>query len=110
MAAHGFAIGGLHGWRGILLGLAASLALLEAGRQDVSPGIGMTSSAFWFLPALVFAGGITWLGVAGGIWPGALLGLGVFCLEVWLIQRWWRVAVKKDHEEGSVRNDRTRTS
>lgn len=90
MTGNEFSVGVLHGWSGVLLGLLGSLVLLVAGRQDVGPGIGMTSSAFWFLLALASTGCVIWLGIGARIWGGALLGIAVFCLEAWLIQRWWR--------------------
>ena len=52
MTIHQFSLGGLQGWQGVFLGLAAALVFLEGGRQDVGSGLGMTSSAFWFLLAL----------------------------------------------------------
>jgi hypothetical protein len=90
MIAESFSVGVLHGWRGVLLGLAASFVFLFAGRQDVGPGLGMTSSAFWFLLSLTSAGSVIWLGIGASIWGGALLGTAFFCLELWLIRRWWR--------------------
>ena len=57
-AIYNFSIGGLHGWHGALLGLASSFVFLVAGRQDVGPGLGMSSSAFWFLLAIVSVGGV----------------------------------------------------
>lgn len=94
-AIYNFSIGGLHGWHGALLGLAGSLVFLVAGRQDVRPGIGMISSAFWFLLAMVSVGGVIWLGVVDRIWGAASLGATIFCSEVWLIQRWWQVRGKQ---------------
>lgn len=88
--SHEFSVDVLHGWHGILFGLATSLVFLECGRQDVGPGLGMTSSAFWFLLALAFAGGVISLGAEARIWGGVLLGVAFLCLEVWLIRRWWR--------------------
>jgi hypothetical protein len=90
MIPQSFSVGALHGWRGVLLGLAASSVFLFAGWQDVGPGIGMTSSAFWFLLALTSTGGGIWLGIGARIWGGALLGVAFFCLETWLVRRWWR--------------------
>jgi len=114
MITQEFSVGVLHGWRGVLLGLLASLVFLVGGRQDlgprlgminskrtspprwasgqqvVGPGLGMLSSAFWFLLALASTISVIWLGVGARIWLGALLGVAVFCLEIWLIQRWWR--------------------
>jgi hypothetical protein len=114
MITSGFSIGGLHGWRGIALGLAGSVVFLIAGRQDLGPGLGIVipkpqnpprwpsseqvfgprlgvvSSTFWFFLALISEGGVIWLGVGARIWGGALLGAAVFYAEVWLIRRWWR--------------------
>ena len=87
MTIHQFSLGGLQGWQGVFLGLAAALVFLEGGRQDVGSGLGMTSSAFWFLLALTSTGAVVWLGVEDKIWVGAFLGLTIFCLEVWLIRR-----------------------
>ena len=89
-APHEFSVGVLHGWRGVLLGLAASSVFLFAGWQDVGPGPDLTSSAFWFFLALTLTGGVIWLGIGAGIWGGALLGVAFFCLEIWLIRRWWQ--------------------
>ena len=86
---NGFALGVLHGWHGVLLGLGGSIVFLVSGRQDLGPGVG-TGSAFWFFLALLSAGGVIWLGVGAQIWGGALLGTACFCFEVWLIQRWRR--------------------
>lgn len=91
-APHEFSVGALHGWHGVLLGLATSLVLLLAGWQDVGKKFGMASSAFWFVVGLIFSGGVIWLGIGARIWGGMLLGIAVFCLEVWLILRWWRRA------------------
>ena len=85
-----YSVGVLHGWHGVLLGLLGSVVFLVSGWQDVGPGVGMASSAFWLLLALVSAGGVIWLGIGARIWGGALLGVMFFCLEVWLIRRWWR--------------------
>lgn len=90
MTGHGFSVGVLHGWHGVLLGLLASVVFLIGGRQDVGRGIGMLSSAFWFLLALASTGGVIWLGVGGRIWGAILLGVAAFCSEAWLIRRWWR--------------------
>lgn len=90
MTGHEFSLGVLHGWRGVLLGLSASLVFLIGGRQDVEPGIGMISSAFWFLLALASVGSVIVLGIGARIWGGVLLGTTALCLEAWLIQRWWR--------------------
>ena len=88
----GFSLGVLHGWRGVALGLLASVVFLISGRQDVSPGVGMTSSAFWFLLALASACCVAWLGVGSRIWTAALLGAAFFCLEIWLIRHWLKSA------------------
>lgn len=109
-----FSLGVLHGWHGVLFGLLGSVVLLIAGRQDLGSGIGIVipkrenpppwpsseqvvgprfgvlSSAFWFLLALASTGSVIWLGIVARIWGGALLGAAFFCLEVWLIWRWWR--------------------
>jgi len=114
MTGHEFSVGVLHGWHGVLLGLVGSVVFLIAGRQDLGPGLGIViskrenpppwpsseqvvgprfgvvSSAFWFLLALAFTGGVIWLGIGARIWTGALLGAAVFSLEVWLIWRWWQ--------------------
>lgn len=84
-----FSVGALHGWHGALFGLAASLVFLGCSWQDLRPAVG-ASSAFWFLLALASTVGVIWLGVGARIWEGALLGVTFFCLEIWLIQRWWR--------------------
>jgi len=55
-ALHEFSVGVLHGWRGVLFGLAASSVFLFAGWQDVGPGPDLTSSAFWFFLALTLTG------------------------------------------------------
>jgi hypothetical protein len=89
---HEFSVGALRGWHGVLLGLGTSLVLLVAGWQDVGKKFGMGSSAFWFVPSLIFSGGVIWLGIGAEIWGGMLLGITVFCSEVWLILRWWRKA------------------
>jgi hypothetical protein len=81
----------LNGWNGVLLGLAASLVFLVSGWQDVRGKVGL-GSAFWFLLTLISTGGVIWLGVGSRIWGGMLLGITVFCLEIWLILRWWRKA------------------
>lgn len=101
MAVYDFSIGGLHGWRGVLFGIVGSLVFLVAGRQDVGPGIGMTSSAFWFLLALASAAGVIWLGVLERVWAGTLLGMAFFFLEVWLVWRWWRPRGKSGPEKGT---------
>ncbi len=113
MISRDFSVGELRGWYGVLLGLLTSVVLLVAGRQDLGPGLGITipkqknerwpssqqvvgpglgvaSSAFWFLPALILSGGVIWLGIGARIWGGAVLGATFFCLEVWLITCWWR--------------------
>jgi hypothetical protein len=90
MALQEFSVGVLHGWRGVMLGLLGSVVFLISGWQDVGPGVGMVSSAFWFLLALVSTTCVIWLGVGARIWGGASLGVAFFCLEVWLVRRWWR--------------------
>lgn len=92
MSASSFSIGGLHGWQGVLLGTLASVVFLVSGWQDVAPGIGMLSSGFWFFLALLFAGGVAWLGGVDRIRGGPFFGLALFCAEAWLISRWWRKA------------------
>jgi hypothetical protein len=87
---HEFSISGLHGWHGIVLGIVAWLAFLVCGRQDVGPGLGLSSSAFWFLLALASAVCVVWLGIGDGVWGGVLLGAIALCLEAWLVRRWWR--------------------
>jgi hypothetical protein len=89
MAANGFSVGGLHGWYGVMLGLLGSALFMISGRQDVGPGVGMTSSAFWFLLALALTAGVTWLAFGARMWGEALTGVAFLCLEVWLIHRWW---------------------
>jgi membrane associated rhomboid family serine protease len=84
-----YSVGVLHGWHGVLLGLLASLVFLVSGRQDLRLRFGI-GSAFWFLLAVLSSGGVIWLGIGARIWGGALLGVMFFCLEVWLIRRWWR--------------------
>ena len=96
-----FSVGVLQGWHGVLLGLLASAVFLVGGRQDVGPGLGMASSAFWFALALASAIGVVWLGIGAGIWAGALLGLGALCSEVCLIQRWWRLTKKPGSQKGN---------
>jgi Flp pilus assembly protein TadB len=90
----------LHGWHGILLGLLGSVVFLISGRQDVGPGIGMSSSAFWFFLALLSTLGVIWLGIGARIWTGALLGLTFFCLEFWLIRRWRRQSHDPPRRQG----------
>jgi hypothetical protein len=90
MTGHEFSLGVLHGWHGVLLGLLASAVFLISGRQDVGHGIGMLSSAFWFLLALASTGCVIWLGVGARMWAGILLGVLALCSEAWLIRRWWR--------------------
>ena len=90
MVPREFSVGVLHGWHGVLFGLLASVLFMVCGWQDVGPGLGMTSSAFWFLLALISTGSVIWLGIGAWIWGGALLGVAFFCLELWLIRRWWR--------------------
>ena len=97
MSPHEFSVGALHGWHGVLLGLAASAVFLVSGWQDVGPGIGTISSGFWFLLALVSAGGVIWLGIGARIWGGVLLGVAFFCLEAWLTWRWLRHGRSPDH-------------
>lgn len=71
MAPREFSVGALHGWHGVLLGLAASLVSLVAGWQDVGRGrFGMGSSAFYFLVALIFSGGVIGLGIGAGFGEG----------------------------------------
>jgi membrane associated rhomboid family serine protease len=89
MIRHEFSVGVLHGWRGVLFGLLGAMVFLVSGRQDSRLRFGI-GSAFWFFLALLTTGGVVWLGVGAGIWGAALLGMAFFCLEVWLIQRWWR--------------------
>jgi hypothetical protein len=91
MATPEFAIGGLHGWRGALLGLAASGVFMVCGWQDLRPLRFGLSCVFWFLLAVVSGGGVVWLGVVEGNWGEALLGVAALCLDVWLINHWWRV-------------------
>lgn len=83
-------VGVLHGWHGVFLGLLASAVFMVAGRQDVGPGLGVTSSAFWFILALASSISVVWLGVGAGIWGAALLGVTCFCSEIWLIRAWWK--------------------
>lgn len=90
MATLEFSIGGEHGWRGILLGLAGCAVFMLSGWQDLKPKFGV-GSGFWFFLALFSAGGIIWLGLSSKMWGGALLGSAVFCTEAWLIYRWWRL-------------------
>lgn len=85
----GFSISGLHGWNGIILGTVAYFVFLICGRQDFGPGLGLISSAFWFLLALASAVCVIWLGIGDGVWEGVLLGAMALCLEVWLVRRWW---------------------
>lgn len=89
MVGHGFSIGGMHGWQGILLGLAGSAVFLFCGRQDLRPRIGL-ASAFWFFLAVLSAAGATWLSLTSSIWGGTLFGLAVLSCEALLIRRWWR--------------------
>lgn len=49
-------------------------------------------AVIWFLVALVFTGAVIWLGIGARIWGGAFLGAASFCLEIWLMQYWWRKA------------------
>jgi hypothetical protein len=91
MTPESFSVGVLHGLHGVLLGLLGSVVFLVCGWQDVGPGLGKISSAFWFLLALATTGGVIWLGIGAKIWGGALFGVAFFCLELWLIRRWWRV-------------------
>jgi hypothetical protein len=91
MAPGEFSVGVLHGWRGVLLGLVGSLVFLVSGWQDVRRKFGL-GSAFWFLLTLISTGGVIWFGIGARIWGGMLLGITVFCLEVWLILRWSRKA------------------
>jgi hypothetical protein len=93
MAPGEFSVGVLHGWHGVLFGLAGSLVFLVSGWQDVKRKFGL-GSTFWFLLTLISTGGVIWLGIGARLWSGMLLGITVFCLEVWLILRWWR---KADH-------------
>jgi hypothetical protein len=90
MITESFSLGVLHGWRGVLLGLLGSVVFLVSGWQDVGPGLGKTSSAFWFLLALATTCCVIWLGIGARIWGGALLGVAFFCLELWLVWRWWQ--------------------
>lgn len=90
MASHKFSVGELHGWSGVLLGLLGSVVFQVGGWQDVGPGLGRASSAFWFLLAIASTGCVIWLAIGSKIWGGALLGVAFFCLEAWLIHRWWR--------------------
>lgn len=84
-----FSVGVLHGWQGVLLGLAGSVVLLISGRQDLGHRSTL-GAVFWFFLALLFAGGVVGLGLGAGIWGGVALGVIVLCLEIWFIQRWWR--------------------
>ncbi len=84
-----FSVGALHGWSGVLTGIFGSLLSLLSGWQDLRRRFSL-GSVFWFFIALLFAGGVIWLGIGARIWMGALMGAAVFCSEAWLIQRWWR--------------------
>jgi hypothetical protein len=89
MAASQFSLGVLHGWHGIALGLLAAVIFMISGWQDMDPNIS-GGSTLWFILALTITVDVIWLGVGAKIWAGALLGATFFCLEVWLIWRWWR--------------------
>ena len=98
MASREFSVGVLHGWRGVLLGLLGSGVFMVSGWQDSRPHFGIGCWLCFFI-ALYAACGVVWLGIGARIWGGALLGAAAFCLEVWLIWRWW-------HERGNKGRER----
>jgi membrane protein implicated in regulation of membrane protease activity len=96
-----FHVGVLRGWPGILIGLLGSGLWLISGRQSLKHE-SLLGTVFSFLMAFIFIGGAIVLGIGAEIWGGALLGIAFFCLEIWLIWRWYERWCEQEHDKPEI--------
>ena len=76
-------------WRKVGGQLLASAVLLLSGHQDMDMRARIGGATFWFFTALAFAISALITALVAKLWGGAVICALAFCLEIWLIFRWW---------------------